>query len=531
MNSGLAMGYRSMIASPHRLASAAGSAVMARGGNAFDAAVAISATLGVVYPHMTGIGGDAFFLLRDGRTGEVRGLNGSGRSAAACTPALYTGCGLDAIPQRGVGSAITVPGMVDAWWEVSQRYGRLPWDELLEEAIGYAERGFPVSPGLRHWIVKDEPLLRNDAGLSRTYLPGGAVPDIGARLTHPELAATMRGIAAGGRDHFYNGALARELATAIARDGGVLTMDDLAAHRAEWVTPLRTTYRGYDVLQMPPNSQGFSLLLMLNMLERVELGAMHRESAEFFHLMAEVVKAAFRDRDRYLTDPDFADIPLERLLSKPYAAELYAAIEAAGAAASPLASPPIGQDTAYAAVVDEEGNCVSFIQSLYFDFGAGYTAGDTGVLLQNRGSFFALDPRQPNVLAPRKRSFHTLMPGMVLRGGRPHALLGTQGGEGQPQTSLSVLTGLLDFGCDAEQALALPRWIYGRTWGEASDALRIEDRGYGEQARQLRAMGHKVELLSPWDLGTGTAQAITIGADGLLGGAADPRGDGMAIGR
>jgi len=322
----------------------------------------------------------------------------------------------------------------------------------------------------------------------------------------------------------------RDMTDAIAADGGHLTADDFLMHRSEWVTPLTVPYRGFEVAQMPPNSQGFSALIMLNILENVDLGRIPRHSAEFYHLIAETVKQAFRERDRYLTDPDFVDIPLDVLLSKPYAERLYRDIERKTPTASAFRSPPIGQDTAYAAAADTEGNAASFIQSLYFDFGSAYAPGDTGVILQNRGSYFSLDPTHPNALAPRKRSFHTLMPGMVLKGGKPYALVGTQGGEGQPQTSLSVITGLLDYGCMIEEALALPRWVYGRTWGQDSDALKLENRGSEPIAEQLAAWGHKVELVEAWDGLMGQAQGISIGEDGTLRGAADPRGDGSAVG-
>lgn len=519
-----------MVATPHDTASRVGSDVLQAGGNAYDAAVAISAALAVVYPHMTGLGGDAFFLIYDAASGSVSGLNGTGRSGERYTPETYTSRGASAIPQRGVDAAITVPGMVDAWWQIWNGRGRLPWAELLRPAAEFAENGFPVSRNLAYWIRKDEADIRASAPMSRICLRDGKLLEEGDTLLQPELARTLRMLMAEGRDAFYEGELMHSIVSALEADGSLLTADDFRSHRSDWVEPLTVSYRGYEICEMPPNSQGFSALIMMNILEHADVSRIPRDSADFFHLVTETVKKAFKERDRYLTDPDFISIPMEKLLSKSYAEQLFRDIESRMPFAAPHASPPIGQDTAYAAVVDEAGNALSFIQSLYFDFGAAYIPGNTGIIMQNRGSFFSLDASHPNVLAPRKRSFHTLMPGMILKDGKPRALLGTQGGEGQPQTTLSILTGLLDYGCTIQEALALPRWVYGRTWGTDSDTLKLENRGMEQVAETLRQWGHQVELVEPWDVIMGQAQGIVIGEDGVRSGAADPRGDGSAIG-
>jgi gamma-glutamyltranspeptidase/glutathione hydrolase len=519
-----------MIATPHYMASAVGSMILQQGGNAFDAAVAVSAALAVVYPHMTGLGGDAFFLMHRASDRKLIGLNGSGRSAGLAVPEYFLQRGLTAIPQRGVQSAITVPGMVDAWWSVWSGFGRLPWERILAPAIRYAAEGVPVSRNLFAWMQKDEALLRADCSLSKTYLPGGKLLQEGGLLVQPELAATLGVLQHEGRDAFYEGKIMRAMIEAIERDGGLLREEDFLSHRSAWVEPVTTVYRGNTLVQMPPNSQGFTALLMMNMLEHTDLSRISRTSADFYHLMCEVVKKAFRSRDRYLTDPDFHAIPLQRLLSKRYAGKLWAEIERHAPFAEPFTSIAMGQDTAYAAVVDEEGNAVSFIQSLYFDFGSAYAPGNTGVILQNRGCFFSLDSSHPNVLAPHKRSFHTLMPGMVLRDDSPFLLCGTQGGEGQPQTTLSLLTGVLDYGCTIQEAIALPRWVYGRTWGEDGDTLKLENRLPPDVPDILRRWGHKVELVGVWDGVMGQAQGIMIDEAGMISGAADPRGDGMAIG-
>lgn len=519
-----------MVTTPHYIASAVGSSILQQGGSAVDAAIAISAALGVVYPHMTGLGGDAFFLVHDGQSGEIAAYNGSGRSAAGINADTFKSMGMSAIPQRGVLSAITVPGMVDAWWEVWNRFGKLKWAELLEPAARYAEQGCPISRNLRLWMERDEDLITGYAPLRRVYAPEGTLLREGDLLLQPELAASIRLIQSGGRNAFYTGELAKQITAAMLEDGGMLTAKDFADHLGTWVDPVSTDYRGYQVYQMPPNSQGFSMLMMLNMLENIDLSAVARTSPEFYHLMAEVVKKAFRDRDRYLTDPDFRKIPLERLLSKAYGNELWSEIQAAPPGAQPFVSQTMGQDTAYAAVVDGDGHAVSFIQSLYFDFGAAYVPGDTGIIMQNRGSFFSLDPKDANVLEPGKRSFHTLMPGMVTRNGKPCLLVGTQGGEGQPQTQLSVLTGVLDYGLTVQEAIGLPRWVYGRTWGEDGDTMRIENRYHDDVCNTLARWGHQVEAVSPWDGIMGQSQGIAISEDGMISGAADPRGDGMAIG-
>jgi gamma-glutamyltranspeptidase/glutathione hydrolase len=522
------VGTEAMVVSPHYLASAAGARMLERGGNAFDAAVAVSACLAVVYPHMTGLGGDSFWLTYQPQEGKVRGYNGSGRAGAGATREAFAGC--EAIPSRGVRSAITVPGMADAWAAVHEAYGRLPFAETLEPAIGYAERGFPLSPDQHRNAREHAAMLAATPETAAIYLPGGRIPAGGARFRQPQLARTLRALAAGGRDAFYRGEIAAEIAGFLRRRGGLLTREDFADHRGDWVEPLRTGYRGCDVYQLPPNSQGFVALMALNVLERFEFGpgAVEHGSFEYYHLLIETLKRCFRDRDEVLTDPAFALIPLDRLLSRSYAAELAAAIRQDRAAEAD--ARPMGSDTAYAAVVDKDGNAVSFIQSLYFEFGSGVVAGETGVLLQNRGSFFSLDPGHVNCLAPRKRTFHTLMPAMALQGGRLRLLYGTQGGEGQPQTQTALVTRMIDYGMDPQRAVSEPRWLWGRTWGEPTRELKLESRIDPTVASALAAAGHGVRVVAPFDGRMGHAHAIKIDDAGFLQGGADPRCDGAAIG-
>ncbi|SDX83271.1 gamma-glutamyltransferase [Paenibacillus sp. CF384] len=524
--------YRYMVTTPHYLASQVGSGILLQGGNAIDAAVAVSAALAVVYPHMTGLGGDSFFLIYSVQENRIIGLNGSGRAASAANPDQFLKEGLSRLPDRGVQSAITVPDMVDAWWEVWSKYGKLPWEELMRPALRYAEEGIPISRNLHVWMTRDEQLLRADPVLRDLYIDPvmNTIKPEGSRLKQPQLAESLRTLMHEGRDAFYEGTLMKAIVDAVRADGGLLAESDFTSHHSEWVEPLAVEYRGAQVYQMPPNSQGFSLLMMLNMLELFDLKRIPRSSSAFYHLVTEVVKRAFRYRDMYLADPTFSTIPLEQLLSKEMAEQLVNEIQRNPVQASDCDSVPTGQDTAYASVVDEAGNAVSFIQSLYYDFGSAYTAGQTGIILQNRGSYFSLDPAHPNVLLPGKRPFHTLMPGMALKDGKPIMLMGTQGGEGQPQTQLSVITGVLDYGCTIQEAIELPRWVYGRTWGDDSDRLRLENRDLGDAAEQLKAWGHQIDVVDGWDGIMGQAQGILIGSDGVISGAADPRGDGAAIG-
>jgi len=518
-------GFRAMVVSPHALASEAGARILAAGGNAFDAAVAVSACLGVVYPHMTGMGGDSFWLVYHAGEGQVRAYNASGRSGRLVHRGLYAG--EPHIPFRGIRSAITVPGMVDGWAAIHRAYGRLPFGEVLSPAIRYAEQGFPVSAGQAAFTREAASALAQDARAASVYLPNGRAPEAGSRFVQPALARSLKRVAEGGREAFYKGEIAREIADFMKREGGYLTRDDFADHAGRWETPLFGRYREYTVAQVPPNSQGFAGLMILNMLDRFHLQSIEHGSADYYHLLIEAVKLAFRDRDRYLTDPDFSPIPLDRLLSRPYAAELAGRIRMDRAREADAA--PMGRDTAYAAVADAEGNAVSFIQSLYFEFGSAVAAGDTGILLQNRGSFFSLDPDHVNRLEPGKRTFHTLMPAMALLDGRPAILYGTQGGEGQPQTQTAVLTRIADYGMHPQDAVNAPRWLWGRTWGEPRRDLRIEARVGREVMDDLRRRGHPVQPAADYDGCMGHAHAIVI-RDGWCEGGVDPRSDGQVAG-
>lgn len=526
MNQKAITGTEAMIVSPHHLASAAGARILMKGGNAFDAAVAVSACLAVVYPHMTGLGGDAFWLTYSASDRAVRAYNASGRSGSLVTRDRFANSA--AIPQRGPLSVLTVPGMADGWEAVLGAYGRLSLGQVLEPAIGYALDGMPVARDLQETIAERALLLSEEANTARVFLPGGRVPALGGRLVQKELGESLRRLAEEGRDAFYKGDLAKGIIGYLQKQGGLLTLEDFAEHRGDWVEPVSGTYRGYDIYQAPPNSQGFTGIMALHILEHFDLARIPHGSFPYYHLLVEALKLSFRDRDRYLTDPDFSPVPLGRLLSRSYAAQLAGEIRMDRAADMPAA--PTGSDTAYAAVVDREGNAVSFIQSLYFEFGSAVMAGDTGILLQNRGSFFSLDPGHVNALMPRKRTFHTLMPAMALREGKVAFLYGTQGGEGQPQTQTALVTRMVDYGMSPQEAVSEPRWLWGRTWGETNRDLRLEKRIAGEAVEALKKAGHSVKVVKDWDGIMGHAHAIAVDEKGFRTGAADPRCDGAAIG-
>ncbi|MED1441451.1 MAG: gamma-glutamyltransferase [Bacillaceae bacterium] len=520
------IGTKSMVVSPHYLASAAGCRILQKGGNAFDAAVAASACLAVVYPHMTGIGGDSFWLFYSKKDQAVRAYNGSGRSGYNATPEKYEG--LPAIPYRGIQSVITVPGMVDSWDAIIKEYGRLSLAEVLEPAIEYAENGFPFSKDQYVNTQKNVQILREFPETSSIFLPHHRIPSINEKFIQKQLADTLKELANKGRDHFYKGSLTKRIVSSLREKGGILIEDDFADHHGDWVEPLSGTYRGYTMYQVPPNSQGFAGLMALNILENFDFKTIPHGSFQYYHLLTESLKKSFQDRNKVLTDPEFYQIPLDKLLSKTYAKKLAESISLTKA--SEVKTQPVGNDTAHAAVVDEEGNAVSFIQSLYFEFGSCVVAGDTGILMQNRGSFFSLDRSHVNCLAPRKRTFHTLMPAMAFKDGKPYILYGTQGGEGQPQTQTAIITRMIDYRMSPAEAIYEPRFVWGRTWGEETEELKMEGRISKEVIESMIKAGHLVKVVEPIDKIMGHANAILIDEQSFLHGGVDPRGDGAAIG-
>jgi gamma-glutamyltranspeptidase len=533
---------RGAVATPHHLASSAGIAALRDGGSAVDAAIAANAVLCVAYPHMAGLGGDAFLLLAPA-DGPPRAINASGPAAAAVDRERYRDEVEDGqLPSRGPLSALTVPGAVDGWRLAHEEHGRLPWERLFADAIHHAQVGVTVSRSLADWSADDEAELQEHGTAGEAYLVEGRAGREGERFRVPGLADTFRRLAErGAREGFYEGETAERIGRACEQAGSPLRADDLAGFTAERVEPLRGRYREATVCQLPPNTQGFAALQVLGMLDAYDVAGWGDLSADLIHHAAEIVKLAFADRDEWLTDPRHVDAPLERLLAPEYLAERRALIDPARAMVMADVQPglrfgeqarrtPSG-DTIYLCAVDDDGLAVSLIQSIYHDFGSMLVPDRTGVLLQNRGSFFSLDDEHANRLEPGKRTFHTLIPAMLTDDeGRPQLVYGTMGGEGQPQTQMMLLLRLLDLGMDVQQALEQPRWLMGRTWGDPSQELSIEGRVPDGVVRELVRRGQPVTMLPDWDDNTGHAQAIRIHPDGHLEAGADPRGDGLAIG-
>jgi oxamate amidohydrolase len=538
-------GSNGMVCTSHTLASEAGNSALRKGGSAVDSAIAANAVLCVVYPHMAGLGGDGFWLVYDPANGSVRALNASGPAASKATIDYYRSQGCDdAIPSRGGMGALTVPGAIDGWREMHEAYGKLDWADLFKDAIGLARDGYPVGTSLASWIVRDRELLGKPEhrDLSDLMRPERCDPLRGARLVNPDLAHSLERIAKDGpRKAFYEGAIAVEICKALK--GSPLVPEDFAEFRAEWVDPISTDYRGNTVYEFPPNTQGFAALQILNIIEGYDLTRWGEGSADYYHHMAEAVKLSFADRNAWLTDPKFLDIPLDKLLSKDYAAKRRELIDSARAmvmedvapgispAKGPGGSDAAGGDTCYFCVVDGNGLAVSVIQSIYHDFGSAVIGGESGIILQNRGSFFSLDADHPNSLEPGKRTFHTLIPAMILKQNRPWLVFGSMGGEGQPQTHAAIVTRMVDFGYDAQQAIEAPRWLMGRTWGVKVQDMALEGRIADPVIEELQRRGQPIKPVQDWNDNMGHAQAIRINdTTGFLEGGADPRGDGSAIG-
>ncbi|MGQ0648226.1 MAG: gamma-glutamyltransferase [Gemmatimonadaceae bacterium] len=486
-------GRSAAVSSDHALATAAGADVLRRGGNAVDAAIAMAGVLAVVRPHMNGVGGDLFMLYRDAKTGRVHALNGSGGAGSGATPQAFAAKNLTSVPGTGILS-VSVPGAVLAWEDALRRFGTTTLQQALVPAIAYAERGFPVSTRLSLDIDGERRKVSADPELARTYLIDGRAPQAGTLLVQRDLATTLRRIAQLGSRELYSGTLGRRVGEFITSEGGFVVPADLARHASEWTTPIRTTYLGKQVLAFPPNTQGLTFLEMLNLAELDDLTAMGQNSANYIHTLVEGAKLAYADRDRLVADPRFSAVPSERLLSKEYARELGRRIRR-----DTIVAPNAGDgrdgngDTVYLCVIDKDGNAVSLIQSLFAAFGSGRMVPGTGIVLHNRGSLYSLEPSHPNVVAPGKRPFHTLSPAMVLNEDNSVAIvLGTPGGDGQPQTLMQILNNVLRFGMTPQQAVEAPRWrIYGR------GRLGVEP-GIADEVRAVLAKrGHQVSIQPP----------------------------------
>lgn len=537
------MGSGGMVTTPHYLASQAAIKVLQEGGNAVDGAIAAASTLAVVYPHMNSIGGDNFWLIYNAKTGELKALNASGRSGEKATIDFYKNKGYNTIPARGYLAANTVPGAVSGWQEAydyaKKSMGHsMPWNKLLDSSIHYAKNGFPVTQSQEKNTKmsldeKDKEFrnLQRFEGFVKTYLKANGEPyKEGELFKQPDLANTLQVIANQGANGFYKGEIAKKIVADLQANGGLLTEKDFADHRADWVKPITVNYRGYQAYNLPPNTQGMASLEILNILNNYDMKKIGEGTADYYHVMIESIKQAFADRDKYLTDPEFSDIPLDRLLSKEHGKALAERIDMKKAATDVQPLDPKG-DTVWFGVVDKEGNAVSIIQSIYHEFGSAVIPKDTGVVLQNRGSFFSLDKTKVNHLEPKKRTFHTLNPAMLMKNGKPYLVYGTMGGEGQPQTQAAIVTRIVDYGFSVQDAIEAPRWLHGRTWGAVSNDMKIEGRVPAEVTKELIKRGHPVNVFPDYSDTMGHAGAILIDpVTNVKYGGADPRGDGAAVG-
>ncbi|MDB5458886.1 MAG: gamma-glutamyltransferase [Caulobacteraceae bacterium] len=521
-----AHGRGGAVTAPHHLASEAGLQVLKDGGAAAEAAVAIAATLAVVYPHMNSIGGDSFWLLAEPGRDPV-GVDACGRAAAAADLDLYRRAGLSAVPWRGPLAANTVAGTLSGWSEVLRLGGgRLPLARLLEPAIGHAEQGCPVTRSMAQLTAAKRAELGPAPGFAQAFLPGGELPILGQLLRQPALGATLRALAAEGLDSAYRGRLARTIAADLAAAGSPVALADLEAHHAAVVQPLSVGIGAGRLYNMPPPTQGLASLMILALFDR--LGVREGEGFAHVHGLVEATKRAFRIRDRHVGDPALMSVDAQGLLGDQALLDRLAGeIDPARALAWP--QPPSDGDTVWFGAIDGQGRAVSAIQSIYFEFGSGVVLPQTGITWQNRGASFRIAEDGWNALRPGRKPFHTLNPAMARLGDGRTMAYGTMGGEGQPQTQAAVFTRYAVFGQDLQDAITAPRWLLGRTWGEQSTSLKLEDRFDPALVEALRAAGHVVDMLEPFTSVMGHAGALVRHADGALDGATDPRSDGAAL--
>lgn len=518
---------RGIVATSQTLASQAGAQILARGGTAADAAIAANAALNVVEPMMNGMGGDLFAICRSGETGEITGINASGWAPKRLTIEWLKRNGHHSMPQQGILSA-TVPGCVEGWEKLHRRFGRLPWADLFRPAIYYAENGFPVTEWIQSYWTDATGKLSTDPNARRLFLPDGRPPNIGQIFRNPELAKALRLVAEQGADAFYRGPIAESILATSKRLGGVFEAADLSELEAEWVEPISTSYRDWTIYELPPNGQGMAALEMLNIMERYPISSWNFESPEAFHHKIEAQKLSYQDLQRFLGDPRFADIPVAGLLSKDYAARRAALIDPEKARCEVRPGDPLSSagDTIYLSVVDRDGNIVSLIQSIYLSFGSGVVVDGFGFHLHNRAGLFVLEDNHPNALAPRKRPFHTIIPGLMEKGDT-HIGFGIMGGLNQAQAHAQFVSNIADHGMNIQAALEAPRFTKLNFGG---CDLQIETRVPEATRKELRERGHVLEELGAYASPTGGGQAVLYDSStGVKYGASSPRKDGAAV--
>jgi gamma-glutamyltranspeptidase/glutathione hydrolase len=522
-----------MAATSQPLATQVALDILKRGGNAIDAAIAANAVLGVVEPTGCGIGGDLFALIWSAERDKLYGLNASGRSPRSLKLEYFKDNGYDVIPPFGP-LPVSVPGCVDGWFEMHEMFGRLSIREILQPAINYARNGFPVTELIAFYLERNTQILAEYPNIKSVYMPGGKCPSKGEIFKNPLLANTLEKIVKGGRNEFYRGTIARDIAAFMQKQGGFLSYEDLSRHHSEWVEPVSTNYRGYDVWELPPNGQGIAALQILNILEGLDIAGMGFGSTEYIHVFTEAKKLAFEDRAKFYADPLFAKAPVSQLISKRYAAERRKQINPQRAARIYNAGITEAGNTVYLTVADREGNMVSLIQSNYRGMGSGMCPTGLGFVLQNRGEMFSLAPGHANVYAPGKRPFHTLMPGFITKNNRPWVSFGVMGGDMQPQGHAQIVINLIDFNMNLQEAGDAPR-IYHTGSSEptgqnmtSGGILHLESGFRTEVIQKLMTMDHIIQ----WDLGGyGGYQAIMRDEKNKVWfGASESRKDGQAAG-
>jgi len=522
-----------MAATSQPLATQVALDILKKGGNAIDAAIAANAVLGVVEPTGCGIGGDLFAIIWSADKQKLYGLNASGRSPRSLKMEYFKNKGIEFIPSTGP-LPVSVPGCVDGWFEMHEMFGRLPIRDILQPAINYARDGFPVSEVIAYYLGRNTQALKDFPNIKETYMPDGKSPAKGEIFKNPRLATTLDKIAKGGRNEFYRGSIAKAIAAFMKSQGGFLTYDDMARHNSEWIEPVSSSYRGYDVWELPPNGQGIATLQILNILEGFDIEEMGFGSAEYMHLFTEAKKLAFEDRAKFYADPRFSAIPVPQLISKKYAVERRKLInpERAGRVYDP--GKIEAGNTIYLTVADKYGNMVSLIQSNYRGMGSGMCPTGLGFVLQDRGEMFSLDAGHANGYAPGKRPFHTIIPGFITKNGKPWISFGVMGGDMQPQGHAQVIINLIDFKMNLQEAGDAPRMYHtgsSEPTGEQmtnGGVLSLENGFRWEEIQKLLSMGHRIE----WNLGGyGGYQAIMWDDKNKVWyGASESRKDGQAAG-